>query len=371
MLSIFVKTVFGESYTFTTLKEYLDHDMFDGFQFVEFKNYRESQLPERFPHYLQILIFNKSGVSSFPENLPTSIKNIYCYTSKIVSLPDLSNLTELEEFDIHDNYLEVIDAPLPPKLKTFNVSFNRLREIKANIPNELVSLNLSYNVFDTDVIDMKKEVLVNKTSMFSDAYQRKNVKTIYESEKPVHDTSIQNSILENFNKLSKKLMIDDTKELRTIDYIINELEKHDNTIFRMILHFLMFQTSRINPHLKKWCMDTTIHSVYGVTYKKLVQSIYSIIETHENKFEMEERMIVVIENSMGCCFIDRFSRMITLLSGLVVGDYLKKNIPNREDGEQGDAQGDEQCDAQSNEQCDEQSNEQCVEMTNPLLKKTN
>ena len=155
---------------FNNLDEYLTYIIFNDIIYLKFEDYNQCKLPDIFPNNLQILIFNKSSVIEFPNNLPTTLTSIYCYTSKIKTLPDLSYLINVEIIDIHDNYLEKIVNLLPPNIKTLDLSYNMLKEILIEIPYELASLDLSYNILSETFNLKNKATMLVSNSMYSDEY---------------------------------------------------------------------------------------------------------------------------------------------------------------------------------------------------------
>ena len=324
---------------FNNLDEYLTYIIFNDIIYLKFEDYNQCKLPDIFPNNLQILIFNKSSVIEFPNNLPTTLTSIYCYTSKIKTLPDLSYLINVEIIDIHDNYLEKIVNLLPPNIKTLDLSYNMLKEILIEIPYELASLDLSYNILSETFNLKNKATMLVSNSMYSDEYFFKitklntkfnhtntinnysniihnthNTNIIYENKQNVHSSSIQNSVSKSVTQL---IALTDNLQLRDIEYIIHQLEQHNKNYINYFFKLITFSNSSIKRHLTSWCSINDISTTHGITYKQLVKYVYAIIENHKDRNELEKIMIQEIYESVDYCFTGKFTRMINILSGFV------------------------------------------------------
>jgi hypothetical protein len=102
--------------------------------------------PRPLPKSLQVLVCDDNRLSELPV-LPPAIRDVQAKNNRISTMPDMRNLTELENVDLSGNSIySASDLSLPVSLKTLLLSHNALSDFSVTRwPEHMVQLTLSYN----------------------------------------------------------------------------------------------------------------------------------------------------------------------------------------------------------------------------------
>ena len=336
------------SLIFDDVTQLLAHPGFHNIVYLLFENYTSRDLPA-LPNSLQILVCKSSDVSVFPD-LPLSITNVYITKSRIISVPRLDHLTNLELLDLEDNHIELLTEQLPPNLRTCNLSFNKIHKVcLSSFPATLVNINMAFN-WMTHKLDVPRTCSVNQDHMYDETFLRecarlrtnvptvdtvptvynyRNIRqeviepTVYTDSQNVHAHSIQDSVSKSvetiLNRTKKPIVLSNT-------YIKDILKLYKSWAFWKSAFW------KPVPPIAAWCEGIDIHSRFGITFGELLQRVWTIIESkecNENKKTLHEILKDELNASWGVCFTGRFSRTVNVLNGFIDGVEIGISKPEQ------------------------------------------
>lgn len=299
----------------------------------------------KFPENLQILICHNNHIwdvlTSHP--LPTTLRSLCARNNRIRKFPNIESCPHLEDIDFHDNEIEELDVVIPEHVRTVNLSFNPLRKINYEKISPNVKLNISYcclrypppeshkhNIDDDHnsyilavypaVQQQQQQAFPLKTTPYKPQIEKL---TFVNDNQNVHGSSIQHSTNKSLNYVINYKPKRFTSNIPGIilkkyrDYKSNEHKKYKNPLKKLGSYITNLICPTISLPIDTWCNSTDIHSQHGVTYKKLLEQVWLIIQDHEHREELEKVLFTELEASKNVCFTGRFTRTLNALSGFV------------------------------------------------------
>ena len=115
-------------HTFLSMNDLINHEEYNNFVSINFSDNGLTQLPETLPTKLQILTFQNNSITKLP-HLPTTIRQIFGKTNKLLRFPEITHCIFLEDVDFRDNYIENIDINFPKSVMNLDISFNKIKTI--------------------------------------------------------------------------------------------------------------------------------------------------------------------------------------------------------------------------------------------------
>jgi hypothetical protein len=143
----------------------------------------------------------------------------------------------------------------------------------------------------------------------------------------VHLSSINNSIIKSYKNILKYIDIYKLPVTQNYNSLINEI----NEVFNKLdLKYETDYVYNIKSFLNKKINDITDHSILKIRYIKLLSIIWSVVNTHEQREYLIERLHSEIADSVDKCFTGCMNRLINVLvgyiDGVVVSISLKEEI---------------------------------------------
>ena len=103
-----------------------------------------TSLPDKLPQSLQELYCGYNQITALPNNLPQNLQELLCHNNQLTTLPD--NLPQcLIEFDCSNNQLTILPDKLPQSLKYIGCGGNKLTSLPDKLPQNLKTLYCSNN----------------------------------------------------------------------------------------------------------------------------------------------------------------------------------------------------------------------------------
>lgn len=143
-------------------------------------------------------------------------------------------------------------------------------------------------------------------------YQQNRTKTIYTNSQNVHDHTITESVIETLRHI-----IGTTKTTRSIQEIhdfITNYSYEEKPISEPLLCSDSRQSVVLNS-FQRIVIDTSIYE--GITLSDILLFVWEIIQTHEHKKELENRLIEELFEMDKTCSTGVLSRILNTLSGFV------------------------------------------------------
>jgi len=250
------------------------------------------------------------------------IQNVYKSIISIASDNKLSINTRMNAIDVlylsnNSKYIEISKQLLKQIRNTENTNtrdwFNkRLNEKIRKLGGSIVSSNTqNQNTQNVREISVQNSRInrqepregVHTQDTFQAIYNvnvqvKKPVKSIYQDGQNIHDTSINNSVLETANELIQKYT---PNSIMNFDYtLISGYSEEDKMKIEASLHRIMTDTSNFK---------------HGTTLYKLFQSLLCFISKNTQKDELNKRLIEELIDMYKTCATGHLSRMINVLQG--------------------------------------------------------
>ena len=288
---------------------------------------------------------------SWPDcKLPASLKTLRIIGSKIKTVPNLQDLIHLEDVDLHDNHIGSITSPwLPPQVVAVDLSYNMIYTLDwTTLPADVASVNVAFNFlqeapppgstgikFDHNQIDMYsycrhvlgEHVYNNNDTEYTHLIQKqKHLKqsshSVYNHKQSVHDTAIQSGARDALNKI-RILSSSHHQVLAKADLVKNvQTTLYPKTsVFSYCCCCSCFQNECSNQ-IKECCNDEITLYAGQVTYCELLGMVWSIIENHEHRESLRERLREELEEGHDMCFTGRATRILNSLQGIVDGIHI-------------------------------------------------
>jgi Leucine-rich repeat (LRR) protein len=236
------------------------------------------------------------------------LRALSCQANELIKLKDYPLLQFLCAST--NKITELGDYPLIQKINCSNNLITRIPEYRTlseldcsnnlitSLPNILEWRYLQSIEYRGNEIDYIPPNVVRFINRLNRNMKNKHNLAVFNDSQNVHNHQIQESIRESIQKvINKKPNID-----------------FDTMIKEIINSSLKKETKDI---LIEFCDDKEIHSVLEITFKELLLSVWSIIQS-KNK-EIKDTILEILDSEMNdsvCkCFTGRMSRMINCLSG--------------------------------------------------------
>lgn len=382
-LRIIAKDIHSEEQYFDTIEELETNPDYHDFVYLNFcEKSNFTKLPSILPNQLQILIFCKNQIEQLPP-LPSTIRQIFGKTNRITIFPEISHCIQLEDIDLEDNFIREINTKFPPNaVRNLKMSFNPLQYINYDLliqfrhaqredePDVDPDFDAPFTIeasfcklttipplpfrnsmsYDHNDIRTSSPTIVHVVDDFHDnrfpfptfavpviIHPRATIPPfatmrIYNDNQNVHNSAIANSTSKSVEVILKYPLKSNVvfNEQFLIQDIFSRYKAHCSYFKRFKMFFFSFP----EPFpLTTWMSDRSIHSIHGITYKKLLWHVWRIIQEHEHRFEMEKTLFDELEASMNVCFTGRFTRTVNALSGYIetiqVGISNKEQMQNR------------------------------------------
>ncbi len=236
------------------------------------------------------------------------LRVLYCQVNELIELKDYPSLEFL--WASSNRITELGDYPLIKKMNCSSNSLTRIPEyttlieldcsnnLLTTLPNIIEWRELQYIEYRGNEIDYIPPNVVRFINRINRNTKNKNWMAVFNDSQNVHNHEIQDSIRQSIQKV--------INEKPTIDF---------DTMFKEIIDSSLKKETK--DILVEFCDDKEIHSVLEITFKELLLSVWSIIQTKDK--EIKDNILNVIDIEMNdsvCkCFTGRISRLINCLSG--------------------------------------------------------
>lgn len=90
--------------------------------------------------------------------------------------------------------------------------------------------------------------------------------------------------------------------------------------------FNQFKDIPLKMAVLEWLDDRSVHTIYNITFKKIIMMIMTIVENHDKKEDIKKRLIIKLKESKKLCFIETIHRIVSALVGFVDGIYIGLSV---------------------------------------------
>jgi hypothetical protein len=276
-----------------------------------------------------ICIKTEDYYQEYVGELPSSLREIYIKYSELREVPLFNE--NIEKIQIFNSKIEMTDDKMnelrgfypKAKISISSNSFMEKRYVNYNLRNNHLREGPMYDI---------------------DIGLREPDDNVLNSSQTVHLTSINKCILTAI----KIIKIESSKYPTVLNPIqklfIEEMimfkkdEKTDNDLIHYIksLHESWYgkkneksKREKLKKQIEKWYSSEETHSVHKCSFKSLFIMIMTIIENHEQKEDVKNRLITELEDSVGLCFTGRINRMVNSLVGFI--DNIQVGVSTKEE----------------------------------------
>ena len=241
------------------------------------------------------------------DNYPL-LRSLFCQVNELIKLKDYPLLEFLCASS--NKITELGDYPLIQKINCSNNLITRIPEyttlieldcdynLLTALPNILEWRDLKSIEYRGNEIDYIPPNVVRFINRLNRNKKNKHNLAVFNDSQNVHNHQIQESIRESIQKV--------INEKPNIDF--------DMMIKEIINSSLKKETKDI---LIEFCDNNEVHSVLEITFKELLLSVWSIIQTKDK--EIKDTILEILDSEMNdsiCkCFTGRMSRLINCLTG--------------------------------------------------------
>ena len=329
----------------------------DEFEFIDVSKNRLEKLNLQFPPNLISIDLSYNDLTKLPETncFPQTLQLLDLSFNKLKDLPSwIVNLNENIVANFMPNHFwfnsyqnislnkPIYDYHLIMAERFFDIGLRRKLEHTRNVINNNAINDAIHDIeFRPNTIIPELEQRINNRPMFNvDQYigqpnqlNRNNAniglivnrlhqqphiqplrQTTAEQGQNVHNSAIQDS----FSR-SVKLLIE------------NELPKN-NDFFNAMWRYYIFDGINIIRNLtflnkvKADCALNDIITRVGVTYKEVMERIWTISENHEHKYEIRTILKDEVLDGLGVCFTGRITRVVNSLCGFIDGIQIGYSV---------------------------------------------
>lgn len=174
------------------------------------------------------------------------------------------------------------------------------------LPREPIPRNNANNNNDEDSEDDddKANILKNNTQTVHLTSINKTIRTSYANIlKYIKDNHLPTEHPSHWNCIRNK-----NKYTSLITIVINEFTRQNKPLRHELREFLQRQSETLEKH-----------SMLNITYIELLNTIWSVIDCHEQRENLIERLHTELSESIYVCFTGRMNRLINVLVGYVEG----------------------------------------------------
>jgi hypothetical protein len=322
---------------------------------------------------LEVLRITKSpGLDAWPRAtcLPPGLREIAVVGTRIACVPDLRACAALESVDLHDNHISSLPITgwLPAGVRSVDVSFNKVRAVDdydAAFTAGVVEVDLSYNflteappahwagrvathhndidlrtycrgvlfsadpvtgawtsrhgdVLPIEALPETRRVTTATTAAAVERRTRTEMPGVYLSEESVHMTSVQ---LGASDAIEHVLWLAQGKPQLCGTALVHAVE---GVLFyrRILFGLLRVRRQVVIPDVQGWVGCTSVHSRSHVTFEKLLGAVWAVVESHEHRESLRERVREELTDAASMCFTGRMTRLVNALQGIVEGVHV-------------------------------------------------
>lgn len=254
-----------------------------------------SNLPQ-----LSSIGLSRNHISSLPKTIGKLIhlKFLSLESNLLKYLPDeIGDCKMLTMIGLSRNRLEFLPSTIGNlrKLQCLWLSDNRLHELPEDIYKlqSLTDMWIDNNRFN--ILPINPLLFRNLKCFIYDMNLHTTMQiteSIYHDKQSVHDSNIQQSIIDSLNRLYVKYNID------SCDF------QNDDIL-----------STNSKAILTNLCKDDTIHSVLNFTFRDVFSLVWNCICSNTNKNEIKHVLDNEIDEFCNVCFTGRVSRLVNCLSG--------------------------------------------------------
>ena len=268
------------------------------------------------------------NVSLSNNEFPWQKYNAFCLWIK----DDMSNLQEVQDkVTRYARYGMKVPVKHPTSIQThFPMQIPRpMGGQHFTAFNGFGGINMPDGVEDEQWINMQLDNIFNLD-------RKPELKSVYQDAHNVHASSVQNT-----TNVSLKWLIDKGPPNINAPNLIKKTWS-GGKVKRPFRWWSLFAWLRLifeEPLppacelLDRFCSDSIVHSVHGITYGQLIGHMWNVISTHKDKEEILNILKEDILASSTICFTGRFTKTLNVLSGFVeeiqVGISDKEQMQNR------------------------------------------
>jgi hypothetical protein len=304
------------------------------------------------PYNLKYLYMKSSILQTLniSDNVAANIETIILDYTNLEVFPDISKCNKLREITINHSNLSSLELNynLPKSLQVLNLRYNNIHTIDTRIftshPN--LKINLSFNrlsetlmndillINPKAILQMQNSYKFNKISYNN--YNTNEIQNFMNRIRPVNNLPKQNVLTNNtqtvhlssINTSIQKSFNNILKYIETHKLVVNN--SYDQAIHQFVQSLEKSARHSIEDFFQKQMLEVTKHSMLSITYMQLFCIVWSIVNTHEQRENLIERLYTEIRESFGYCFTGRMNRLINVLvgyiDGVVVSISLKEEL---------------------------------------------
>jgi hypothetical protein len=306
-------------------------------------------------------LYMKSGILrtlNISDNVAANIETIILDYTNLEVFPDISKCNKLRELTINHSNLSSLELnyTLPKSLQVLNLRYNNIRTIDTSIftshPN--LKINLSFNhlsetliaaillINPKAILQMQNSYKFNKINYNN--YNAVEIQHFMNGIRPVNpQINTENNGLPKQNVLTNNtqtvhLSSINTSIQKSFNSILQYIESHKlvvNNNYDEVTHQFIWSLEKSVKHsiedfFKTQILEVIKHSMLDITYMQLFCIVWSIVNKHEQRENLIERLYTEIKESIGFCFTGRMNRLINVLvgyiDGVVVSISLKEEV---------------------------------------------
>lgn len=257
-----------------------------------------------FDRYNKILILDchKNKIESLETvHYCTDIEYLYCFRNRLQTLHPINTLTRLKTLYCNNNFIDDLSyLSNCTQLRTLYCNNNLIKNITS-----ILHLNRITNLFihgnNIENIDIQTRRYLEKIK-----YQNNEI-SIYDDPQNTHDTHV----------------------VKSVNLSINNILKDDQPDFNCTLLHKENLDDNIVKEIIKVLFDTTVHSVYLVSYGEIFAYVWQRIQVSEHKQELMKILSNNILESSDKCLTGKINSLISTLSGfyddvkIQISDYSR------------------------------------------------
>jgi Leucine-rich repeat (LRR) protein len=219
-----------------------------------------------------------------------NLKGLELAHNEIRKIEGIDCLINLKELELSENDIQKIEGfDRLVVLESIELSDNPIKEVPMTIMN---LTNLKHLHVEVEINPIIQRFL--SRNMIRSKEQKH---TIYTDQQNVHDSQINNQITKSLYRLMEE-KISLSKE-QTMEEIIN-----DPTI-----------TKQVKEQIVEYCRIPDVHSKLNVTFMEALQTVWQIIQKHDQSVEIKKIFNQEMQDSICRCFTGRLSRLVNCLCG--------------------------------------------------------
>ena len=384
IFNIMLTNVYLDRYT-ETLQEQVTYD-----DITVLHLFKNDDVIQRLPSRLTHLYIKTGTLQTLPisDDVASTLETIYLDYTNLHTFPDISKCTKLREITINHSNIQCFDInyPLPNSLKTLNVRFNSIEEVAIApfLTHPQLKLNFSFNHLNNGSIDYvlsihrTADIKMQGRYVFDPVthknFNRTEIRNIMsravqdpfrithpiqyprphiindndtdDSDTDDNDTdddepngSINNVLVGNHQTVHLSSI--NISVISSVKYIRQYILDHGLTpqqnysdLAREVSHVLSNVSHRrikVDKFIHEQLDDIhQIFSTLNTCYMELLALVWVVVETHDQKDHLLERLYSEIADSIGKCFTGRMNRLVNVLvgyvDGVVVSISLKEEI---------------------------------------------